>query len=127
MLNNSKNLGTLGEDVAVNYLKNNGYIILDRNFQNNIGRRLGEIDIIAKDIKENEIVFVEVKTRELEKYGDTLPEENITYPKLRKLDKIAQVYLKFKHLEDCGYRFDAISVWLNLETKEEKIKHILAL
>ena len=124
MNKNSKNLGFLGEEEAVKYLQNNGYKVLDRNFKNNLGRRLGEIDIIAKDQKENELVFVEVKTREYEKYKDTDPEENITYAKLRKLAKIANVYLRLKKLENESYRFDAISVWINNKTKEVKIKHI---
>lgn len=127
MLAPKQNLGNFGEEAAVKYLKNNGYIILDRNFQNKIGRRLGEIDIIAKDKKENEIVFIEVKTREYEKYKNTLPEENITYPKIKKLSKISSAYLRLKNLENEPYRFDAISVWFNQETKEAKIKHIFSL
>ncbi|PIP28125.1 MAG: YraN family protein [Candidatus Moranbacteria bacterium CG23_combo_of_CG06-09_8_20_14_all_35_22] len=124
MINTSKNLGNLGEETAVKFLQNNGYKILDRNFQNNFGRRLGEIDIIAKDTKENEIVFVEVKTREYEKYKDTDPEENITYVKLKKLAKIASAYLRIKNLENEPFRFDALSVWISEKTGESKIKHI---
>ncbi|HUW43738.1 MAG TPA: YraN family protein [Bacillota bacterium] len=40
------------------YLQNSHYKIIQRNFQ----RRWGEIDIIAKDKKTKELVFVEVKT-----------------------------------------------------------------
>ncbi|MFZ2975182.1 MAG: YraN family protein [Candidatus Moraniibacteriota bacterium] len=127
MTTETKNLGNLGEDAAVKFLQNNGYKILDRNFQNNLGRRLGEIDIIAKELKNGEIVFVEVKTRGYEKYKNTLPEENITYTKLKKLDKIASVYLRTKNLHNAPYRFDAISVWINKETNEAKIKHIPSL
>lgn len=127
MLELKQKIGALGEEAATKYLKDKDYRILDRNFQNTIGRRLGEIDIIAKDTQENELVFVEVKTREFEKYKNTLPEENITYSKLKKLSKIAQNYLRFKKLENEPYRFDAISVWLNSETKQVKIKHIIGL
>ncbi|MDR3559795.1 MAG: YraN family protein [Candidatus Pacebacteria bacterium] len=122
-----KTIGNLGEEAAVKYLKEKDYVILDRNFQNNSGRRLGEIDIVARGRKENELVFVEVKTREMAGYGDTLPEENITYPKLRRLEKIAQTYIRLKKLEDLPYRFDAISVWLNLEKNITRIKHIESL
>jgi putative endonuclease len=127
MTNNSRNLGALGEETAVKFLKNNDYKILDRNFQNKHGRRLGEIDIIAVDKKKREIVFVEVKTREYEKYSHTLPEENITHQKLHKLSKIANVYLHLKKLDDQPYRFDAISVWISQKTKEVRIKHIPSL
>lgn len=114
--------GQIGEKSAAKYLKNKGYTILEFNFQNNSGRRLGEIDIIAKD--KEEIVFVEVKTREMKKYGSTLPEENITRSKLHKLTRIAQAYLRQKNLNLIPYRFDAISVWLDLTKKAAKIKHI---
>lgn len=117
-------LGALGEKVAAQYLKKQGYQILARNFQNTHGKRLGEIDIIAEDKKEQEIIFVEVKTREYPKFKNTNPEENITASKLRKLVKIAQYYLQIKHREETKYRFDAIAIWINLQTKKAKIKYI---
>jgi putative endonuclease len=117
-------MGQAGEQAAANYLQNNGYRILEMNFKNNSGRRLGEIDIIAEDKQEKEIVFVEVKTRDYQKYKDTLPEENITYDKLKKLSKIASAYLYQKNLKDRAYRFDAVSVWLDFATRMAKIKHI---
>ena len=127
MSNTKTTTGQTGEQVAANFLKEKGYEILDMNFQNDSGRRLGEIDIIAKDAKTGEIVFVEVKTRDYAKYSQTLPEENITYQKLRKLAKIATIYLRQKRLDDCSYRFDAISVWLDYSTRMAKIKHIQGL
>ena len=88
-----KKIGNIGEKVATDYLKKKGYKILDTNFQNNSGSRLGELDIVALDKDKEELVFVEVKTRNLKKFGETLPEENITYSKIRKLSKIAQYYI----------------------------------
>ncbi|HPN96359.1 MAG TPA: YraN family protein [Candidatus Moranbacteria bacterium] len=117
-----RQFGDLGEKAAATFLKNLGYKIIEFNFQNNSGRMLGEIDIIAKDGRE--IVFVEVKTRQMEKYANTLPEENITYSKLHKLSRIANAYLRQKGWENEEYRFDAVSVWLDLEGKKAKIKHI---
>lgn len=115
-------LGKIGEEAAIKFLKKIGYIIVERNYQNNLGRRLGEIDIIAKENKE--IVFVEVKTRELSKYENTLPEENITRAKLHKLSKIASCYIRNNKLWNKAYRFDAISVWIDLNSRKAKIKHI---
>lgn len=123
----NKTLGDLGEEAAVKYLKGKGYTILDRNFQNAAGRRLGELDIVAQDGTNDELVFVEVKTRELEKYAATPPEENITPAKLRRLEKIAQAYLRQKNLEDLAYRFDAVSVWLDPAKKTARVKHIESL
>lgn len=117
-----KSLGASGEDIAAKFLKDKGYKIIERNFKNYKGRQLGEIDIIAK--KNKEIIFVEVKTRELEKYQGTLPEENITFSKLHKLSKIANSYIKTENLWNFPYHFDAISVWLSQDYKKAKIKHI---
>lgn len=50
-------LGRLGEEYVARYLRQNGCIVIKRNWRD----RFGEIDIIAED-KEN-IIFVEVKTR----------------------------------------------------------------
>lgn len=116
------NLGQLGEKAAVKYLKKKCYKIIALNFQNIKGRRVGEIDIIAKE--KDQIVFVEVKTRELESYEDTLPEESITRQKLYKLQKIAQVYINENNLWDYPYRFDAISVWISQDRKTAKVKHL---
>lgn len=121
---NTTQVGRTGEQVAANFLRNKGYQILAMNFKNNSGRRLGEIDIIAKDSEQSEIVFIEVKTRDYAKYKDTLPEENINYQKLHKLTKIAMIYLRQHKMESCPHRFDALSVWLNYELRIAKIKHI---
>lgn len=117
-------IGKEGENVAIKFLENNGYQILERNFKNKLGRMIGEIDIIAKDLKTKELVFVEVKTREYQKYKDTLPEENITFLKLQKLAKITTHYLQKKNLTHANHRFDAISIWLNYEKRRARIKHL---
>lgn len=117
-------IGKKGEQIAAKFLQDNGYEIIELNFKNNFGRMIGEIDIIAKELASLELVFVEVKTREYNKYKDTLPEENITPSKLRKLSRIASAYLNCKNLKDASYRFDAVSVWLDQATNMAKIKHI---
>jgi putative endonuclease len=53
---NTREKGILGENTAENYLIDNGYMILERNFST----RIGEIDLIAK--KHNMISFLEVKS-----------------------------------------------------------------
>jgi len=119
------NLGAEGEKVAAIYLQNKGYQIIVTNYANTLGKRLGEIDIIAKD--QEVLVFVEVKTRDLETYAGTLPEENITAKKIHRLAKIANQYLYKNKLQNSPYRFDAVSVWLNYRTRQAKIKHIESL
>ena len=120
-----RNFGSIGEKLAAKYLRNKGYQIIETNYQNKSGIKIGEIDIIAKE--KDELVFVEVKTREMKKYQNTLPEENITCRKIKKMNKIANVYLSKGVLDEVKFRFDAISVWLDLDNKKAKIKHIISL
>lgn len=117
-----KGLGKQGEEIAVKYLKKKGYKIMEKNYRNEKGKQLGEIDIIA--FQKKEIVFVEVKTRQLEKYQSVFPEENITQTKLCRLNKIASFYLRQNNLWDFSYRFDAVSVWISQDGKSFKIKQL---
>lgn len=115
-------IGARGEKSAQDYLKKIGYKILATNFANPNGRRLGEIDIIAKDGEE--IVFVEVKTRNTLSGGSGLPEENITTAKLYKLNKVAYFYLSKNNLLNNPYRFDAVAVLADLEKNTAKLRHL---
>ena len=97
-------LGKLGEELAVQYLVDKGYEILERNWHN-IHK---EIDIIAKD--EKFLVIVEVKTRQSDEYGD--PDLAVTKRKQRMLIAAANAYI-FKNRLDVSTRFDIISIILN--------------
>jgi len=55
-----KELGEKGEQLAVDFLIENGFEIIERNYR--YGH--GEIDIIAKDPSDNFTAFIEVKTRQ---------------------------------------------------------------
>lgn len=112
-----KQRGNIGEEIATKYLKEKKYIIMQRNFL----IRTGEIDIIAKDIESNEVVFIEVKTRTTKKYGN--PIDAIDAKKMKHIYQTAMYYINKNHLEEqVGIRFDAVEVYL-LETNI-KIKHI---
>jgi putative endonuclease len=94
--------GRTSESVAVRHLKKNGYRILERNYRNN----LGEIDIIAKD--KDTIVFVEVKARRTNRYGD--PKWSVTPKKQRKISMVALSYLKTINRSNGKARFDVVSI-----------------
>lgn len=113
--------GQTGEDIAANFLKKEGFLIIQKNYTNPKGKRLGEIDVIAKD--RAEIVFVEVKTRIISENHSLLPEENITPTKLHKLNKIASFYVSQNKLWNSPYRFDAISILLKKDGEIAQIKH----
>ena len=96
--------GKKGEDLAADFLQNEGFQILERNWKN----RFEEIDIIAL---ENELlVIVEVKTRSSLAFGK--PEESVGLRKQRLLVNAAEAYIK-KYNSDRETRFDIISVVTN--------------
>lgn len=115
-------LGARGEKSAQTYLKKCGYTILETNFCNTSGRRIGEIDIIAKDGEE--IVFIEVKTRVFIPDKPCLPEENINASKLYKLNKIASYYISKNKLHNLPYRFDAITLVADDKNKTATLRHL---
>jgi putative endonuclease len=78
-------IGKLAEDLAVEFLENQGYKIIGRNFY---FYRFGEIDLIA--LKKNLINFVEVKS--LTKETNFLPETHFNKKKFKKIEKIAGFY-----------------------------------
>ena len=106
-------IGKKGEEIAVNFLKNKGYRILDTNWR--LGRN--EIDIIAMDGRF--IVIAEVKTRQSNQFGE--PEIAVTREKQKALIRSANAYVRLKRL-DHEVRFDIISILL---TKDgEHVNHI---
>ena len=96
-------VGKNGEDIATEYLLNNNYEIIERNFN----CKQGEIDVIAKD--KDELVFIEVKTRTYMAYGS--PVDAITYYKQKHILKTVEYYLYVKKLENEFVRIDVIEVY----------------
>ena len=97
----TKEIGQIGEDAAVNYLVSQGYVILDRNW------RCGhlELDIVALD--GDFLVFVEVKTREVNSILS--PRDAITKTKQMNLINAANGYVR-KNKRHEEVRFDTVSV-----------------
>lgn len=98
-------LGSKGEELAVAFLKQRGYTILEKNFR----CKFGEIDIIALERKT--LVFVEVKTRSSLGFGS--PQTSVTQKKQDQLTKVALFYLQKKQLFNREARFDVVAVELN--------------
>jgi putative endonuclease len=113
MQNNSQKFGERGENLAVWYLKQNGYKIIEQNYRS----RMGEIDIIAKDGKT--IVFVEVKSRRSIRYGS--PKWAITPKKQRKISMVALYYLKTTQQTDIKARFDVVAITSNQDEPQIEI------
>jgi putative endonuclease len=119
-----KEIGNLGEQIAANYFKARGWEILEMNFENKQGYRLGEIDVIVRDPKNNEIIFAEVKTRQSGTSNSETPELAISRAKYRKLSKIISNYLRKNNLLDYNYRLDAIAIELDMKTRKANLRHL---
>jgi len=98
----TRDRGRCGEDIAGQYLKKQGYKILECNYR----CRYGEIDLIARDGET--IVFVEVKSRRSAAFGE--PEASVGLAKQKKISTVALCYLEEKHLHDRPARFDVVSI-----------------
>jgi len=81
-------IGKYGEDIAINYLRKNGYQIIERNFRT----KFGEIDIITKYKKA--LIFFEVKYRKTIEYG--YPYTAVNKYKLKRLQKLIDYYYQVK-------------------------------
>lgn len=105
--------GKEGEKIAAEYLKKNGYQIIEINYRCPIG----EIDIIAQE--NNDLVFVEVKTRKSIELG--YPEQAVGMKKQKKMSQLALWYLQKRKIVDTNARFDVVAITLIPEKNEVKL------
>jgi putative endonuclease len=113
MRNKQQKFGEKSENLAVWYLKQNGYKIIEQNYRN----RMGEIDIIAREKKT--IVFVEVKSRRSIRYGT--PKLAVTPKKQRTISMVALYYLKSTQQIDSKARFDVVAITSNRDEPQIEI------
>ena len=113
----TKEIGDVGETIAVKFLKKNRYKILSRNLHVSHN----ELDIIALHKKTKTVAFVEVKTRSVEAdlyspFGT--PSSAVTKQKQARLLQAAKGFLNDNPKYN-GYqpRFDIIEVYLKKEDK----------
>ena len=97
-------LGKKGEQLAVNYLMNEGYKIVERNWR----FQKAEIDIIAT--KEKMLISVEVKTRSNNDYGN--PQDFVNSKKIKLMVLAMNEYILKRNL-DIELRFDIIAITKN--------------
>jgi putative endonuclease len=114
-MTHNQRIGKFGEILAKNYLIRHGYKIIDTN----VKLSYQELDIVA--IKDNLIIFIEVKTRISQFYG---PAENaFQFTKLERFRLGMEMYLNNKNLFNKEIRADLIAVDINHIKKTAKIKH----
>ena len=129
-----RKLGDIGENVACDYLQRHGFEILDRNYL----RKWGELDIIAKNKKQNIIHFIEVKSVSLGRRPATgeacatlndvihetgyRPEENVHPQKLRRLSRAIQTYILEKRLNKYDWQLDIAIVRIDQANRKARVE-----
>lgn len=101
---NHNDLGTKGEELAVEVLLKKGYKILERNY---IFQK-AEVDIIAQ--KEDILAIVEVKTRSTNTFGN--PQDFLKPKQIQRIVKAVDHYITLNQL-DVEVRFDIIAIVKN--------------
>lgn len=115
-MNFRKEVKIWGENLASKYLEDHNYEIIDRNFS----CQKGEVDLIAKDRKKEELVFIEVKTRSDLKYGNPYDSESLKKPK--SIKQVIQYYIYKNQIYHITIRLDLIEV--HIKKTNYKINHI---
>lgn len=107
-------LGKLGEEMAVEFLRKDGYTILETNWR----FQKAEIDILAH--KEKILAVIEVKTRSSIEFG--LPQDFVNPKKIKLLVKAVDAFVNERNL-NIEVRFDIIAV--HKEGKSFVIEHLI--
>ena len=108
-------MGVWGEELAVAYLRENGYVILERDWHSSHR----DIDIIAQ--QGEWIVFVEVKTRRNRDFADPL--QAINFQKRKNLRLAINHYIHYRRFDN-PWRFDIITVVGEMGSEMPEINHI---
>ena len=114
-------IGRLGEDAAVEFLKRNGYTVIERNYRS--GRN--EIDVIATD--KSYIVFVEVKARTYKDPGEMpygRPAGAVTYEKRKRTLAAASEYIRTHQTRGRQPRIDVIEIFFSPSPKFSDAKEV---
>jgi putative endonuclease len=96
--------GRRGEDLAHRYLRREGFIIVARNYRLASGE--AEADLIAREGED--LVIVEVKTRETAEFGP--PERAVSAEKQRHLIRVGREYARKTDTPWEHVRFDVVSI-----------------
>ncbi|MGQ4806858.1 hypothetical protein NKDENANG_00194 [Candidatus Entotheonellaceae bacterium PAL068K] len=94
--------GQQGEQIAADYLQQQGYLIQQQNYR----CRRGEIDLIAWDGAT--LVFVEVKTKSRAAFG--APQAMVHRRKQQTIVRVAMMYVQQYRVQNTALRFDVVAI-----------------
>lgn len=110
-------LGKWGEELAAKYLEQKGYVIRDRDWRQ--GKL--DLDIVAVADDGETVVFVEVKARKTNAFGQ--PERAVDVKKIKRLARAADSYVKSLGVS-APLRFDIVSI-IGDQKEAQTIEHIV--
>jgi putative endonuclease len=116
-MDQTKQFGRWAEDTSCEYLIDKGYRLITRNFKT----KIGEIDLIFQD--HDQLVFVEVKARHHDRYGE--PFEAVNPRKLHKIGKVGLQFMQFYPKLPQSARIEVISITSHPSGKHH-LEHIEA-
>src|SRR3989344_8940644 len=126
-MNNHIFVGKLGEDLAVRFLEERGFIVLERNYW----KKWGELDIVSE--KNDVLHFVEVKSVSQKMNSDEQksvihetsrqPEDAVHPWKVKRLSRTIHSYLAEMGIEENSWQFDIIAVFIDQEKKTARVRY----
>lgn len=120
-----RSLGAAGEDLAAAALVAAGWEIVSRNWRSPDSLVRGELDIVAIDVEDRALVFVEVKTRRsATAYGGPLAA--VTRTKQAKLHQLGVSFLRETNTRARTIRFDVIGIVVDATGCATDVQHVRA-
>jgi len=122
--------GAFGEQIAVNYVTKQGFVVLEVNYL----KKWGELDIVARETKQNKqiIHFIEVKTVSYETKAALqqavtretwAPEDNVHFKKIQRMNRTIESWLLENHCE-LDWQIDIAAVRIVPREKHATVKYI---
>src|SRR3989338_3710403 len=114
-----RKIGDIGEELTARFLEKKGYKIIEQNYL----KKLGEIDIVAKN--KHGLHFIEVKslTWRPGSQVEYMPEANMRLWKKQRLTRAIKTYLLDRKIPDeTDFQIDIAAVFLDFEHKKARIR-----
>jgi putative endonuclease len=110
-------IGALGEEIALNFLKNKGFSLVSRNYR----KKFGEIDLIVSKL--GILYFVEVKAVRGSFERDSLIGK-ISSRKINKLTRVIHVYLSENKILSTDWRLSGVILSIDEVGKRVELEFI---